>query len=202
MGGGGRCAQLARLPTLCTTDPACTYTRTHTRLNNCCAAVEHAQPEYIYHLAAQRQPNDPLYAAGSYTSGQWYLPHVWAPTAWATTVGSTAIRACVVSTLGKAVHGPAAAWHPCQPPAAVALSGPACDIRTEQAVTCLSASLHLPMCTPCCPQIDTGARSTHRDLRANIVDGWNRWGRGGVGWLQPAAAGRHARLQPHSSVTR
>ena len=61
------------------------------------AAVEHAQPEYIYYHTAQRLPNDPKFAAGDHTSGQWYLPQVWAPTAWATTVGSRDMRVCVVS---------------------------------------------------------------------------------------------------------
>ena len=61
------------------------------------AAVEHAQPEFIYYRSAQRVPNDPLYQPGDFSSGQWYLPQVWAPTAWATTVGSKAIKVCVVS---------------------------------------------------------------------------------------------------------
>ncbi len=64
------------------------------------AAVARAQPEYIYSPTDwTRSPNDPLYGPGDYSSGQWYLPHVWAPTAWATTVGSSAIRVCMVSSV-------------------------------------------------------------------------------------------------------
>lgn len=84
----------------------------------CLAAVDLAEPELVYRLAAV--PNDALYAPSTTTpyNGLWHLPRVAAELAWNVTQGSSSVGVCLIDTGIRQTHEDIAAnfvagWNRC-----------------------------------------------------------------------------------------